>query len=81
MSNKGKFVADGVFFAELNEELTRELAEYGYSCVEVRVSPMRTEIIIRATRTQNVLGEKRRRIMEIKCLTINPVYSMYVLGI
>ncbi|KAF8668708.1 hypothetical protein HU200_051893 [Digitaria exilis] len=36
--------------------LTRELAEDGYSGVEVRVTPMRTEIIIRATRTQNVLA-------------------------
>ena len=54
-----QFVADGVFFAELNELLTRELAEDGYSGVEVRVTPMRTEIIIRATRTQNVLGECR----------------------
>lgn len=52
-----QFVADGVFFAELNEVLTRELAEDGYSGVEVRVTPMRTEIIIRATRTQNVLGD------------------------
>ena len=49
-------MADGVFYAELNELLTRELAEHGYSGVEVRVTPMRTEIIIRATRTQNVLG-------------------------
>jgi ribosomal protein S3 len=47
-----------VFYAELNELLTRELAEDGYSGVEVRVTPMRTEIIIRATRTQNVLGEQ-----------------------
>ena len=47
----------GVFYAELNELLTRELAEDGYSGVEVRVTPMRTEIIIRATRTQNVLGK------------------------
>ena len=52
-----QFVADGVFYAELNELLTRELAEHGYSGVEVRVTPMRTEIIIKATRTQNVLGE------------------------
>lgn len=50
-------MADGVFYAELNELLTRELAEHGYSGVEVRVTPIRTEIIIRATRTQNVLGE------------------------
>ena len=49
-------MADGVFYAELNELLTRELAVDGYSGVEVRVTPLRTEIIIRATRTQNVLG-------------------------
>ncbi|XP_059274822.1 small ribosomal subunit protein uS3x-like [Lycium ferocissimum] len=65
ISKKRKFVADGVFFAELNEVLMRELAEDGYSGVEVRVTPMRTEIIIRATRTQNVLGEKGRRIREL----------------
>ncbi|KAK4786423.1 hypothetical protein SAY86_003112 [Trapa natans] len=65
ISKKKKFVADGVFYAELNEVLTRELAEDGYSGVEVRVTPMRTEIIIRATRTQNVLGEKGRRIREL----------------
>lgn len=65
ISKKRKFVADGVFYAELNEMLMRELAEDGYSGVEVRVTPMRTEIIIRATRTQSVLGEKGRRIREL----------------
>ena len=58
MSKKRKFVADGVFYAELNELLTRELAEQGYAGVEIRQTPSRTEIIIRATRTQDVLGEK-----------------------
>ncbi|KAF5743162.1 ribosomal protein S3 component of cytosolic 80S ribosome and 40S small subunit [Tripterygium wilfordii] len=56
ITKKRKFVGDGVFFAELNEVLTRELAEDGYSGVEVRVTPMRTEIIIRAIRTKNVLA-------------------------
>merc|ERR1711971_1297210 len=65
VSKKRKFVAMGVFKAELNEFLTRELAEDGYSGVEVRVTPTRTEIIIMATRTQNVLGEKGRRIREL----------------
>merc|ERR1712179_645786 len=65
VSKKRKFVADGVFKAELNEFLTRELAEDGYSGVEVRVTPSRTEIIILATRTQNVLGEKGQRIREL----------------
>ncbi|XP_047062714.1 40S ribosomal protein S3-3-like isoform X1 [Lolium rigidum] len=45
--------------------LTRELGEDGFAGVEIRVTPMRTEIIIRATRTQNVLGEKGRRIREL----------------
>lgn len=49
----------------MNEFLTRELAEDGYSGVEVRVTPTRTEIIIMATRTQSVLGEKGRRIREL----------------
>jgi small subunit ribosomal protein S3e len=65
ISKKRKFVADGVFYAELNELLTRELAEHGYSGVDVRVTSLKTEIIIRATRTQNVLGEKGRRIREL----------------
>ena len=33
--------------------------------LQVRVTPTRTEIIIMATRTQNVLGEKGRRIREL----------------
>ena len=50
ISKKRKFDTDGIFKAELNEFLTRELAEDGYSGVEVRVTPTRTEIIILATR-------------------------------
>ncbi|CAG8547470.1 10259_t:CDS:2, partial [Racocetra fulgida] len=53
---------------KLNEFFTRELAEEGYSGVEVRVTPARTEIIIRATHTQEVLGEKGRRIRELTAL-------------
>jgi len=68
ISKKRKFVADGVFYAELNEFFTRELSEQGYSGVEVRVTPARTEIIIRATQTQEVLGEKGRRIRELTAL-------------
>eukprot|EP00055_Hartaetosiga_balthica_P018434 m.134277 g.134277 ORF g.134277 m.134277 type:complete len:232 (-) comp9543_c0_seq1:287-982(-) len=65
MSKKRLFVADGVFKAELNEFLTRELAEDGYAGVEVRKTSSRTEIIILATHTQDVLGEKGRRIREL----------------
>mmetsp|Transcript_929 Transcript_929/g.1287 ORF Transcript_929/g.1287 Transcript_929/m.1287 type:complete len:262 (+) Transcript_929:54-839(+) len=68
ISKKRKFVADGVFYAELNEFLTRELAADGFSGVEVRVTPTRTEIIIRATRTKEVVGEKGQRIRELASL-------------
>jgi small subunit ribosomal protein S3e len=73
-----QFVADGLFYAELNELLTRELAEdvssshsphvltpQGYAGVEVRPTPNKTEIVIRSTKTKEVLGEKGRRIREL----------------
>lgn len=62
-----QFVKDGVFKAELNRFLTNELAEDGYSGVQVRHTPARTEIIILATRTQNVLGGYCFRV----CLYVN----------
>merc|ERR1712146_107208 len=65
MSKKRKFVADGVFKAELNELFMRELAEDGYAGVEIKKTPKSTEIVILATRTQHVLGEKGRRIREL----------------
>jgi len=68
VSKKRKFVADGVFYSELNEFLTRVLGEDGYAGVEIRVTPIRTEIIVSATRTREVLGEKGRRIRELTSL-------------
>jgi ribosomal protein uS3 len=62
---KHKFIADGLFYAELNTFFTRELAVDGYSGVEVRQAPLKTEIVIRATHVKNVLGEKGRRIKEL----------------
>ena len=79
ISKRRKFVADGVFYAELNEFFQRELAEEGYSGVEVRVTPTVTDIIIRATHTQEVLGEQGRRIREVdlhlKVLGLNSVLT------
>lgn len=49
----------------LSQLLTSELAEDGYAGVEVRVTPLRTEIIIRATKPQTVLGENGMRIREL----------------
>jgi small subunit ribosomal protein S3e len=68
LSKKRKVVAEGLFYAELNEFLKRELAQDGYAGVEVRPTPKCTEIIIRATRVQEVLGDKGRRIRELTAL-------------
>jgi len=61
-------VADGVFFAELNEMLTRELAEDGYSGVEVRVTPMRTDAGRRPRRMATASGDARRRRWATACV-------------
>jgi hypothetical protein len=51
--------------------LTRHLGEAGYAGVEIRNAPSRTEIVIRATRPQDVLGEKGRNIRELTMVVQN----------
>merc|ERR1711977_379506 len=58
ISKRRKFVADGVFYAELSEFFSRELANEGYSGCEIRQTHARCEVVIRATHTQGVLGIK-----------------------
>lgn len=70
MSKKRKLVADGVFYAELNEFFTRELAEQGYAGVEVRKTPTKLEVIVKASNTQGVLGEQGRKIHELTSLIV-----------
>lgn len=41
------------------------LVEEGYSGVEVRVTPQRTEAIIRVANTKNILGENGRKLREL----------------
>ncbi|KAL0232967.1 hypothetical protein GEMRC1_011714 [Eukaryota sp. GEM-RC1] len=53
------------FFAELNEFLERELASAGFAGLNVRQTPLRTEVVIHATKTSEVLGEGARRIREL----------------
>eukprot|EP00178_Gracilaria_changii_P008078 TRINITY_DN24980_c0_g2_i1.p1 TRINITY_DN24980_c0_g2~~TRINITY_DN24980_c0_g2_i1.p1 ORF type:complete len:215 (-),score=22.35 TRINITY_DN24980_c0_g2_i1:43-687(-) len=67
VNKKRKFCADGVFYAELCEFLRRELGEDGFAGCDVRVTPQRTEVVIKATRTMEVLGreDKGRRIREL----------------
>jgi len=68
LSKKRRFIVDGVFYAEMNEFFMRELPEEGYAGVEVRVTPSKTEVRIRATRPQSVIGDKSYRILELTAL-------------
>jgi len=73
ISKKRKFVGKGVFYAELNDflrtELEQECTEAGYSIgyagVIVRNTVTKLEVIIKATKTKHVVGEKGRRIREL----------------
>ena len=70
ISKKRKFVADGVFRAELNEFFTRELAEEGYSGCDVRVTHARTEVLLRfGSDTELISGSYLAR------LDYHPCYS------
>ena len=53
---------ENVFYAELNEFSVIILAEDGHAGVGVRENSIRPEIIIRATRTRGVFGEKGTQI-------------------
>jgi len=70
-SKKRKFIADGLLFSELNEFFLKELSEDGYSGLQIRVTPQRTEVLIYCTKTKNVLGEKGRRIRELTAVVQN----------
>jgi len=55
ISKKRKFIKDGVFFAEINEFLRRMLAEDGYAGVEIKPRPDCTQIVIKCTKTPDVV--------------------------
>jgi len=68
VNTKKKFVADGVFQAELNELLVRTLGLEGYAGIEVRATNMSTEIRVRAAQCQDLLSKSTRKVKEIKSL-------------
>ena len=61
-------MADGVFHAELHSFLERAISASGYAGFEVRVTPVKTEIRIKATKTQEVIGVEGRKIRELTSL-------------
>jgi small subunit ribosomal protein S3e len=68
LNTKKKFVADGVFNAELNCFLTKVLGAEGYAGIEVRATSVSTEIRIKVARHENLMDDGARRVREIKSL-------------
>merc|ERR1711998_332070 len=68
INTKKKFVADGVFNAELNAFLTKVLGQHGYAGIEVRATSVSTEIRVRVVQYKSLMDDHARRIREIKSL-------------
>jgi len=68
MNTKKRFVADGVFQAELNQFLSRTLGMEGYAGIEVRLTSMGTEIRVRCAKATDLLNKQARKVKEIKAL-------------
>ena len=68
INTKKKFVADGVFQAELNEFLQKTLGMEGYAGIEVRATSANTEIRVRAAKCEDLLAKSTRKVKEIKSL-------------
>jgi len=52
----------------LNAFLSKALVSAGYAGIEVRVTPVKTEIRIKATKVQEVIGPEGRKIRELTYL-------------
>jgi len=68
INTKKKFVADGVFQAELNEFLQKTLGMEGYAGIEVRATTVNTEIRVRAAKATDIIAKQTRKVKEIKAL-------------
>lgn len=68
LNTKKKFVADGVFNAELNSFLTKVLGQQGYAGIEVRATSVSTEIRVKVVNHKDLMEDGARRVREIKSL-------------
>ena len=68
ISIKKRFVADGVFLAELNQLFMRAIGTLGYTGLEVRVSSVTTEIRVRVTNHKDLMLQNKSKINELQSL-------------
>lgn len=66
INKKRKFIADGVFQAELHSFFSRALVDSGYSGFELTATLPKPEVRIRANKPSGVIGEKGRKIRELE---------------
>ena len=58
-STKRKFIADGVFRAEVNELLLKSLADFGFSGIELNFTPSVTEVRVVVPKFNDLMDEKK----------------------
>jgi small subunit ribosomal protein S3e len=68
INTKKKFVADGVFNAELNAFLSKVLGMEGYAGLEIRATSVSTEIRIKVAKHEELKEKGARRVREITSL-------------
>jgi small subunit ribosomal protein S3e len=65
-STKRKFVADGVFRAEVNELLSQSLADFGFSGMEVNFTKSATEVRVLVSKFSDLMDQSKQSGIKIK---------------
>jgi small subunit ribosomal protein S3e len=65
-STKKKFVADGVFRAEINELLMQALAEFGFAGIEVNFTKSATEVRVLVSKFNDLMDQSKLSGIKIK---------------
>ena len=65
-STKKKFVADGVFRAEVNELLSQSLADYGFSGIEINFTKSSTEVRVLVSKFNDLMDPSKQSGIKIK---------------
>ena len=65
-STKKKFVADGVFRAEVNELLSQSLADFGFSGMEINFTKSATEVRVLVSKFNDLMDPSKQSGIKIK---------------
>jgi len=65
-STKRKFVADGVFRAEVNELLENSLSDFGFSGIEINITKSATEVRVLVSKFNDLMDPSKQSGIKIK---------------